>query len=289
MKKILVAGATGRQGGAVARHLLRVPGFEVRALTRDPQKPAARALASLGAEVLKGDLNDSSSLKQAMEGVYGVFSVQNFFETGGEGEVRQGRSLADAALTAGVKHFIYSSVVSANRNTGLPHFETKWEIEQYLHGLRLPWTILRPAFYMENWYYFLRDPILQGTLPQPLDPHKFLQQIAVDDIGGFATMAFQFPEKWIGRTVELAGEELSMTQVADTFSRVLGQRVKYVQVSWEQFRQQSGEEITRMYKWFNDVGYHVDIAALRREYPALTTLEQVLRQQDWTKRQRVAA
>ncbi len=289
MKKILITGATGHQGGAVARHLLKVPGFEVRALTRDPEKPAARTLSGLGAEIYKGDLDDSSSVKRALEGVYGVFSVQNFFDTGREGEIRQGKSLVEASRTAGVKHFIYTSVVSANRNTGLPHFETKWEIEQYLHRAGVAWTILRPAFFMENWHGYLRNYILQGTLPLPLDPQKSLYQIAVDDIGGFATMCFQHPDRWIGRTIDLAGEVLTMTQVAEIFSRVLGQRVNYVQIAWDQFRQNAGEEITRMYKWFNDVGYSVDITALRREYPALTLLEQVLRQQDWTTTTRVAA
>ncbi len=279
-KKILVTGATGQQGGAVARHLLK-QGFTVRALTRDPAKPAAKALAQAGAEIRQGDLNDSSAIRRAVEGVQGVFSVQGFMEAGYEGEIRQGKALADAARAAGVEHLVYTSVVSADAQTGLPHFESKWIIEQHIRQLGLPFTVLRPAFFMQNWHTYLREPILQGTIPLPLDPQRSLQEISVEDIGAFATMAFQNPGKWSGRTTELAGEELTMLEVADILTRVLSRRVNYVQVPWEQFRQNAGEEMTKMYRWFNDVGYHVDIEALRKEYPNLATLEQVLRQQDW--------
>jgi uncharacterized protein YbjT (DUF2867 family) len=280
-KTILVTGATGQQGGAVARHLLKQPGFAVRALTRDSAKPAARALAQEGAEICRGNLDDQASVKKALEGAWGVFSVQNFMEAGYDREIRQGKTLADAAKATGVQQFVYTSVVSADRKTGLPHFESKWQIEQHIHQCGLPHTILRPAFFMQNWYGFLREPILNGTLPLPLSPQTPLQQISVEDIGAFAAMAFQNPPKWAGRTIELAGEELTMLRVAETLSRVVGRNVKYIQVPWEQFRQSAGEEMTRMYRWFNDVGYHVDIAALRKEYPNLSSLEKVLRQQDW--------
>jgi uncharacterized protein YbjT (DUF2867 family) len=134
---------------------------------------------------------------------------------------------------------------------------------------------------MQNWYSFMREPILNGTLPLPLNPQTPLQQISVEDTGAFAAMAFQNPSKWAARTLELAGEELTIQRVAETLSHVLGRNVRYVQVPWEQFRQNAGEEMTRMYRWFNDVGYHVNIAALRKEHPNLSTLEQVLHHQDW--------
>lgn len=280
-KKIVVTGATGQQGGAVARHLLKQQGFAVRALTRDSTKEAAKALARQGAEIVQANLDDASSIRRSLEGAYGVFSVQNFMETGYDGEIHQGKTLADAAKAAGVKHFVYTSVVSADRKTGLPHFESKWQIEQHIHKLGIPFTILRPAFFMQNWHHYMRDQILQGTLPLPLDPNRSLQQISVEDIGAFAVVAFQNPNRWQGRTLELAAEELTMLKVADLLSRALGRSVKYVQVAWDQFRQNAGEEMTRMYRWFNDVGYKVDIAALRREYPSLATLEQTLQHQDW--------
>ena len=281
-KTILVTGATGQQGGAVARQLLKQPGFSVRALTRDSAKPAARALAHAGAEVFQGNLDDPTSMRRALDGAWGVFSVQDFMESGYDREVSQGKHLADAAKAAWVQHFVYTSVVSADRKTGLPHFESKWQIEQHIHQRGLPFTILRPAFFMQNWYGFLRDAILDGTLPLPLDPQTSLQQISVEDIGAFAAMAFQNPSKWAGRTVELAGDELTMQRTAETLSRVVGRNVKYIQVPWDQFRQNAGEEMTKMYRWFQESGYHVDIPALRKEYPNLATLETALRHQDWT-------
>lgn len=280
-KTILVTGATGQQGGAVARQLLKQPSLTVRAFTRDPAKPAARVLAQAGAELIQGDLNDPASVKRAVEGAYGVFSVQNFMETGFDGEIRQGKALANAAKAAGVQHFVYSSVVSADRHTGLPHFESKWQIEQHIAESGLSHTILRPAFFMQNWFSYTREPILNGTLPLPLNPQTPLQQVSVQDIGAFAVLAFQNPPTWQGRTVELAGEELTMLRVAELLTRAVGRPVRYVQVPWDQFRQNAGEEMTKMYRWFNDIGYHVDIPALRKEHPNLATLEKVLSQQDW--------
>jgi uncharacterized protein YbjT (DUF2867 family) len=134
---------------------------------------------------------------------------------------------------------------------------------------------------MQNWFSYTREPILNGTLPLPLNPQTPLQQVSVQDIGAFAVLAFQNPSRWHGRTVELAGEELTMLRVAELLTRAVGRPVRYVQVPWDQFRQNAGEEMTKMYRWFNDIGYHVDIPALRKEHPNLATLEKVLSQQDW--------
>ena len=278
-RSILVSGATGQQGGAVARSLLN-RGFAVRALTRSPEKPEARELAGLGAEVVSGDLEDRSSIERRLEGVRGVFSVQNFWEAGYEGEVRQGVLLADAAGEAGVDHYVYSSVGSAHRQTGIAHFDSKWEVEEHVRASGVPYTILRPVYFMQNWE-MMREPILGGTLPQPLDPDKPFQMVAVEDIGEFAAMAFENPDMWIGREVDLAGDELTMPAIADTFSRVIGREVGYYQVPWEQFEQQMGEEFTVMYRWFNEYGYEADIAALKEEHPGLISLERYLRGHGW--------
>lgn len=276
---ILVCGATGRQGGAVARHLLR-QGFGVRALTRSPDSTAARALAALGAAIVEGNLDDRPSLDRALDGARGAFSVQNFYETGYEREIRQGRTIADAARDAGVTHFIYSSVGGAERETGIPHFESKWRIEEHVRSLDMPSTVLRPVFFMDNWLRF-REALAGGQLPQPLSRETSLQQIAVDDIGGIAALAFSRPDAWIGRAVELAGDELTMTGMAETFSRVLDRTVSYVQVPWGAFERQTGEELAAMYRWFESHGYRADIAAVRRAYPPLSTLDAFLREQRW--------
>ena len=146
---VLVVGATGKQGGAVARSLLD-RGFQVRGLTRNPQKPEAQALTEQGAEVVQGDMEDRSAMDRVLDGAYGVFSVQNFWETGYDREVQQGKTVADAAKAAGVEHFVYSSVGSAHRQTDIPHFESKWEVEEHVRQIGLPYTILRPVFFMQN-------------------------------------------------------------------------------------------------------------------------------------------
>jgi uncharacterized protein YbjT (DUF2867 family) len=276
---IVVTGATGKQGGAVARSLLD-RGFRIRALTRNLQKPEAQALADRGAEVVQGDMEDRSAMERALEGAYGVFSVQNYWETGYDGEVQQGKTVADAAKAAGVEHLVYSSVGSAHRQTGLSHFESKWEGENHVRELDLRYTILRPVSFMQNWE-MMRGMILGGTLAQPLDPDKPLQQVAVEDIGVFAPIASENPDRWIGREVDLAGDEPTMLEIAETFGRVIGREVSYYQVPWDQFEEQMGEEITVMYRWFNDMGYEADIAALQQEYPELTTFERYLRAHGW--------
>ena len=276
---ILVSGATGQQGGTVARNLLE-RGFAVRALTRDPEKAAARELVDLGAEVVSGDLEDRASIERVLDGVHGVFSVQQFWGIGAEGEVRQGVLLADAARAAGVEHLVYSSVGSAHRETVIPHFESKWEVEEHVRASGVPYTVLRPVFFMQNWE-FMREPILGGTLPQPLDPEKPFQMIDADDIGVFAAMAFEDPGTWIGREVDIAGDELTMLEIAGTFSRVIGRNVDYFQVPWEGFEEQMGEEYTVMYRWFNDQGYEANIAALRDAYQGLSSFEQYLRGHGW--------
>jgi uncharacterized protein YbjT (DUF2867 family) len=278
-RTILVTGATGKQGGAVLRHL-RKRGFPVRVLTRDPDKPEARSLAGHGTEVVKGDLDDPASLDRALDGIYGVYSVGTYRERGIEGEIRMGAALAEAARRSDIDHFIYSSVGSAARQTGIPHFDSKFQVEEHIRRTGLPYTILRPVFFMENWQA-IRGMIEGGTLAQPLDPARTLQQVAVDDIGAFAALAFEHPGKWLGRAVELAGDELSMTQLAETFGRVLGREVRYQQVPWDQFESNAGREMTIMYRWFNDVGYNADIPELRWEYADLTTLERWLHGNAW--------
>lgn len=279
---VLVTGATGQQGGAVARHLLASGTYRVRALTRDPSRPAARALEERGAEIVAGDLDDADSVGRAVTGAYGVFSVQNFWETGYEREVAQGKRLADAARAAGVEHFVYSSVGSAHRRTGLSHFESKWLIEEHIRELGLRHTIFRPVFFMDNWENpSFRDAILGGTLAQPLGPDRMFQQVAVDDIGGFVALAFSDPASWVGRELDLASEELTMAQIADAFSRVSGRPVSYYQVEWEDFRQVAGEEYYQMYRWFQDVGYNADVRTLRQIYPGLHTFEGYLREAGW--------
>jgi uncharacterized protein YbjT (DUF2867 family) len=266
---ILVTGATGKQGGAVVRHL-RARGFPVRAITRDVTKPGARALVGEGAEVIAGNMDDMDSLRRAMDGAWGAFSVQTPFEEGLDAEVRQGIAVADAAKRARISHFVYASVGGADRNTGIPHFESKNKIEQHIRPLGVPYTILRPVFFMENWLG-MKDSIKQGVLAQPLSPDRKLEMIAVDDIGAFAALAFEHTGHWRDRTFELAGDSLSMTDIAQKFGQKLGREITYQQVPWDQFEKRAGHEITVMYRWFEEHGYNTDIGAVRAEYGRLTS------------------
>jgi uncharacterized protein YbjT (DUF2867 family) len=280
-RMILVTGATGQQGGAAARHLLH-SGWRVRALTRDPNKPAAQALAQAGAEVVQGDNDDRAALDAALQGVYGVFSVQNNWlpNVGIEGEMRQGKLIAEAAHADRVQHVVYTSVGGAERHTGIPHFESKWQIEQHIRSLGLRATILRPAAFMEN-YNWSRPAILNGTLASNgLRPDKALQMIAVDDIGALAALAFARPDEFIGRAIEIAGDQLTEPQVAATFSRVIGRPVQLGPMTFSP-NQQPDPDLAKMWQWFNEAGYQADIPALRKLYPPLKTCETWLRQTGW--------
>lgn len=278
---ILVTGATGNQGGAVARHLLQRGRFKVRALVRDQNKPGAQALQQAGAELITADLNDRASLDRALQGVYGIFSVQ-VFSDGLDAEIRQGKLVADAAKTANIEHFVYSSVGSAERNTGVPHFDSKFQVEKYIRSIGLPYTILRPVFFFYN-YNGMRPMIEQGTLPQPLSPETKLQQLSEEDYGAMVAEAFERPADFMNREIELASVEMTLPEIAAAFSRVLDKSVTYQQIPFEAFEQQAGEEVTIMFRWFENVGYAADLAQLKRDFPAPIDFEAYLRDQGWAK------
>lgn len=278
-KTVLVTGATGKQGSAVLDHL-RKSKLSLRVMTRDPEKPQARALVGHGADVVRGDFDDPASLSRCLDEVDSVFSVQDM-TTGKEAEVRQGINIAEAASKAGVSHFVYNSVASAHRNTGIPHFDSKFEIEERIRALGLPHTIFRPVFFMENWLGN-KEQIENGTLAMPLSPDTRLQMIAVDDIGAFVAAALERPGKWIGKAVDIAGDELTMSEVAAAFSTLVGKEVRYQQVPWDQFEKQAGPDLTAMFRWLDTVGYDVNIEALRQEMPNLTSFERWLNT-TWTR------
>ena len=213
-KTVLITGATGRQGGAVIRHMLP-KGWKLRALTRNPSGRAAQELKGHGIDMVQGDLEDPASLERAAQGVYGIYSVQDFWSVGAKREILQGKNLADAAKTAGVEHFIYSSVGGAERNSGIDHWESKWEIEKHIRKLGLAATILRPAAFMENYYVDqVEIGILKGKLMDPIRADKPYQTIASDDIGAFAALAFERPNEFIGLELEIAGSELTNPEAA---------------------------------------------------------------------------
>jgi uncharacterized protein YbjT (DUF2867 family) len=268
-RTILITGVTGNQGGAVAQ-ALQGAGFYLRGLTRTPDSPRAAALARQGIEVVKGDLDDEATLRRALAGAWGVFGVQNAGEAGVEREEAQGKRLATLAREAGVEHYVYTSVGSAHKRTGVPHFDSKWRIEETVRSLRFPsHVILRPVFFMEN---LLAPFSLQGsTLAWALGPGTKLQMIAVDDIGWFGARAFT-AAALNRREIDLAGDVRTMPEVAEILTEALGRPIAFAQTPIEQVRQYS-KDMALMLGWFVRVGYSADIAGLEREFGrALTKL-----------------
>jgi uncharacterized protein YbjT (DUF2867 family) len=277
---VLVSGATGQQGGAIARELLGA-GWPVRAMTRKPQSDAARALAALGAEIVTADLDDDSSLHRVLDGAWGAVGVQNTWEAGVEREEDQGKRFARAVKDTGVQHYLYQSVGSAHRKTGVPHFENKWRIEQTLRELGIPsWVIIRPVFFMENLLGPGFKPFIdQGTLAFGMRPETKLQSIAVRDIGKYGLAAFERHSELKGRELDIAGDTLSGQEMAAILSEVTGRTINSYQVPLEQIRAQS-EDLALMFEWFEAVGYDADIDRNAKEFGIRPT-----RFREWAKEQ----
>jgi uncharacterized protein YbjT (DUF2867 family) len=262
---ILVTGATGQQGGAVARELL-VNRRKVRAMTRKPESGAAKALGKLGAQIVVGDLDDAASLERALDGAWGVFGVQNTWEAGVEREEEQGKRLIEIARRKGVAHFVYSSVASAHRRTGIPHFDSKWRVEEKLRAAGFPsHVILRAVFFMENWISPWFYPAIQeGKLAVALLPSTTLQMIAVADIGRYAGWAFEKHAELNGRAIDIAGDQKTMPETARILGEAAGRPIRFTPVPIEEVRKQSAE-FALMLEWFDRVGYDADVKATSTE------------------------
>lgn len=281
VKTFFVTGATGQQGGGVARHLLE-QGQRVRVLTRNAVK--AEALHKQGTEIVVGDLTDRSVLEKALIGVDGVFSMTTPFEGGMEAEVQQGKTLADAAKEANVSQYVFTSVGGADKNSGIPHFESKWKVEQYIRQIGLPATILRPTFFMDNFGTFFREGLLQGTLTLPMRPETKLQMIAVKDIGQFGAAALLRPNEFIGQAIELAGDDLTMPEVITHLSRTMNRSLTFQQLPDDQAEAAMGHDMATMFRWFNEVGYSADIPALGQHYGIpLTNFVELISGAEWAK------
>ena len=278
VKKFFVVGTTGQQGGGVARSLLH-NGQPVRVLTRNAAR--AEGLKQQGAEVFVGDLTDRSALDKALKGVDGVFAMTTPFEAGMEAEVQQGKTLADAAMAANVAHYVFTSVGGADKNSGIPHFETKWNVEQHICQIGLPATILRPTFFMDNFGTIFRDGLLQGTLMLPMRPDTKLQMIAVKNIGEFGAAALLRPNEFIGQAIELAGDELTMPEAVAHLARTMNRAITFQSMPDDQAM---GDDMAKMFRWFNEVGYAADIPTLGQRYGiSLINFAELIAQAEWAK------
>jgi uncharacterized protein YbjT (DUF2867 family) len=276
---VVVTGSTGKQGGAVARRLLE-RGHKVRAVTRDPNSSHARSLANAGATLVAASLEDTAAITKALEGATSLFSMTTPFE-GAVAETRQGVAAADAAKAAGV-HLVFTSVGSANRKTGVPHFDSKYEVEKYIAKIGVRATILAPVYFMEN-IYFAKEQLAKGIYAVALPPTRTLAQVAVADIGAVAVRVLEDAGRFTGQRFDLASDELTGNDVVAILSRVTGRPFAYFQVPLDVIRQHMGEDYVRMYEWFDRVGYTVDRAALQREFPevAFHDFESWAKTQDW--------
>ena len=261
-KVIVISGATGQQGGATARALAGT-GFTLRALTRNPDSDAAKALASQGAEIVKADLDDEASLRSALKGAWGAYAVQNTWTAGVDGEEAQGHRFAKIAKEAGIQHYVYASVASADRQTGIPHFDNKSRVEATVRGLNFPsYAIVRPVFFMEN----LPSPwFLNGDkLVSALDPKTVLQMIAVQDIGQYGALAFT-DARFKNLELDIAGDALTLPDAAKVLGNALGKPIEYLQIPISEVRKNS-EDFALMLEWFDRVGYDADIEGNAKEY-----------------------
>ncbi len=275
---ILVIGATGNQGVAVVQALLKTD-FALRAFVRthapnQPQNPKIHKLKEQGIEIMEGDLDDFDSLTHAMNGCYGVFSVINFQDGGVAKEEARGKRVADAAKKTGIEHFVYSSVGGADRSSGVPHFESKWHVEQHIRKLALASSIIRPTTFMTN---LMEMPAAMRFIALSMSRGAFaekpLQMIAVQDIGKWAAHMFLHPERYISRAVEIAGDEVTFSQTVSAYTRVYGKTPGSMRFPSSLF---SMGDLGKMFTWITKYGYQADLTMNRAEIPDLLTFEQFL-------------
>ena len=254
---ILVFGATGTQGGAVARGLL-AGGVDVHAFVRDPSSSRAQALAGEGARLEVGDLDDPATIREAMRGMHTCYAVTTPFEGGNEQEVRQGEALITAAGAVALPWFILASVASADE-ADVPHFASKAQIERALRESALAWTVIAPTYFYDN-VLGARQAIGEGRLSLALPADTPLQQLALEDLGAVVLAVLSREAEHRGERVEVAADAPTPGQMA----AALG--VHFQERSIEELEARN-PDLAAMYRFLAAQGYRVDIDELRRTYP----------------------
>jgi uncharacterized protein YbjT (DUF2867 family) len=274
---IVVTGATGRQGGAVTTHLLSA-GWRVRALTRKPKGPAARALAARGADVIGVDLADRSSLTPAFRDAYGVYSVQNPMISGLAAEVAQGKNVAEAAKEAGVGHVVYGSAGTGEAGTGIGSWESKLSVQAHMEELGLPLTVLRPMAFMELMTHKgLYPPIaVWHLMPRFTGEDLPIGWICVDDVGAIAAQAFADPAQFIGADLKLAADVQTIAECRETWRSVNGRAPRRFRMPAWLFRRFVGDDLITMWSWLRTAGLQFDLAPTHRILPTALTVRQWL-------------
>ncbi len=262
---VFVSGATGNQGGAVTRSLI-ANGHQVRALTRNIESPKAKALTALGVDVKQGNFDDDGVVADALKGVDSFYLMGSSQEIGVDGETAQGIKLANAAKAAGVGHLVYGSVASADLDTGIPHFDSKYKVEQHIKTLDIPYTITAPVFFMDNviapWSI---DALKAGKIMQAMPGDRVLQEVSVKNIGDFVASIIGRRDSLFGKRFDYAGDELTGNESAAILTQATGHPIQYESFPVSVLKEQS-EDMAAMFEWFDRVGYNVDIKTLRNEF-----------------------
>lgn len=279
-RTIVVTGATGHQGGAVARHLL-AGGWRVRALTRDPTSAKARALAALGAEVARGDMGDRVTLRPVFAGAHGVYSVQNPMIGGLAAEVRQGKNVADAAQEAGVAHVVYGSAGTDAPGTGVGSWDSKLAVEAHLRALGLPLTILRPMALMELMTDRAYYPAASTwhMMPKLMGEARPVGWLCADDLGAIAARAFADPAAFIGRELPLASDVQSIAACRGLYRAAFDTAPRRFPMPVWLFERLVGTDLTTMWRWLRDHEIALDTVPARTILPGAHTVPSWLRAQ----------
>lgn len=275
---IVVTGATGRQGGAVARHLL-AEGWRVRGVTRTPESKAARDLAGLGAELVRADIANSDQMRDVCAGAHGVFSVQNPMIGGEQAELVQGRNVVAAAGDAGVSHLVYGSAGPGTPNTGVAAWDVKFEIAEYARSRGLPLTVLRPMAFMELMTdKDLYPPVAAWHLmPKLVGENRPLPWLSAEDVGAIAARAFADPVSYLGRDLALAADIRTLFECRAIWRRVTGRKPRRLPMPVWLFEKVAGPDLTRMWRWLATHDVDVDQTETREHHPTAATVEQFLR------------
>lgn len=223
-------------------------------------------------------------VERAAAGVDAVYAMTSFFTSSLEAEVRQGRNIAEAVKEAGVEHLVYASVGSADQSTGIPHFDSKYEIERHIVVLGIPHTIVAPVFFYEN----LLNPwslpgLIEGKLAQPVPANVKVQQIPVEDIASFVAFVIENPDRFLNQRIDIASDELTGPQAAEIVAAASGRPIEYVEMPMAAAYEMSADA-AKMFEWFDQVGYAADIETLRRDYREVGwhTFQEWVQAQDWS-------
>lgn len=276
-RTIVVTGATGHQGGAVTRHLLR-DGWQVRAVTRDPTSARARALADLGAQVVQGDMADAASLRPVFAGAYGVYSVQNPMISGIDGEIHQGKTVADAAREAGVSHLVYGSAGIGVPGTGVGSWESKLQVEAHMRTLGLPITVLRPMALMELMTDRVYYPPMSTwhVMPRLMGASRPVGWLAADDLGAIAARVFAQPERFVGQDLRLSSDVQSIAECRVLYRSVMGRAPRQFPMPVWLFERVTGTDLTTMWRWLRANEIDLDPGPTRAIHHEVMTVEEWL-------------